>query len=92
MYVGRALLRNEPEADLAVKNMATTSSVDDQYLRELAAWGGPVRIRCGGDHLIEDAVVKAVGTYAILVEMPDGENEELIFKHAIDSIGRIREE
>jgi len=72
-------------------NMASTGNVDDQYLRELAAWGGPVRIRCGGDHLIEDAVVKAVGTYAILVEMPDGENEELIFKHAIDSIGRIRE-
>lgn len=51
-----------------------------------------MRIRCGGDHLIVDAVVKAVGTYAILVEMPDGENEELIFKHAIDSIGRISEE
>jgi len=82
----------EQGVDLAVKIMATASSVDDQYLRELAAWGGPVRIRCGGDHLIEDAVVKAVGTYAILVEMPDGENEELIFKHAIDSIGRIREE
>ncbi len=72
--------------------MVSTNSVDDQFLRELAAWGGPVRIRCGGDHLIVDAVVKAVGTYAILVEMPDGENEELIFKHAIDSIGRIREE
>ena len=78
--------------EVSRSNMVTTSGVDDQYLRELAAWGGPVRIRCGGDHLIEDAVVKAVGTYAILVEMPDGENEELIFKHAIDSIGRIREE
>ncbi len=92
MYMDRPPLIMEQGVDLAVKIMATASSVDDQYLRELAAWGGPVRIRCGGDHLIEDAVVKAVGTYAILVEMPDGENEELIFKHAIDSIGRIREE
>jgi sRNA-binding regulator protein Hfq len=71
--------------------MPSITSVDDQYLRELAAWGGPVRIRCGGARLIEDAVVKAVGTYAILVEMPDGENEELIFKHAIDSVARIPE-
>ncbi len=92
MYIDRPPLIMEQGGDRAVKIMATASSVDDQYLRELAAWGGPVRIRCGGDHLIEDAVVKAVGTYAILVEMPDGENEELIFKHAIDSIGRIREE
>ena len=50
-----------------------------------------MRIRCAGDHLIEDAVVKAVGTYAILVEMPDGESEELIFKHAIDTIARMAE-
>jgi sRNA-binding regulator protein Hfq len=72
--------------------MPATRGVDDEYLRELAAWGGPVWIRCGDHHLIEDAVVKAVGTYAILVEMPDGEHEELIFKHSIDSIARMAEE
>jgi hypothetical protein len=65
---------------------------DDRYLRELAAWGGPVWIRCGDDHLIEDAVVKAVGIYAILIELPDGEHEELIFKHSIHSIARMAEE
>ncbi|MDQ7850937.1 MAG: hypothetical protein QN131_15500 [Armatimonadota bacterium] len=64
--------------------------IDDE-LRALMAWGGPVRIRCADDYLVEDAVVKAVGAFAVLVELPDGEHEELIFKHAIESVARMPE-
>jgi sRNA-binding regulator protein Hfq len=65
--------------------------LDDQYLRDLATWGGPVRIRCREGYLVEDAVVKAVGSYAIVIALPDGEHEELIYKHAIEAIARMPE-
>lgn len=51
-----------------------------------------MRLRCRDGYLIEDAVLKAVGTYAMLIEAPDGADEELIYKHAIEAIARMPEE
>lgn len=69
-----------------------SASTDDAYLCDLVLWGGSVRVRCSEGYVIEDAVMKAVGTYAILIETPDGGGEELIFKHAVESVTRMPEE
>lgn len=92
MVLGSRQANRQKQEEESRRVQAQVTLLDDNYLRDLIAWGGPVRIRCAEGYLIEDAVVKAVGTYATLIETPDGAGEELIFKHAIESVARMPEE
>ena len=63
---------------------ARTSGVEDGFYRSLVVERTPVHLRCRDGYEVPRAIVRDAGTYALLVETPDG--LELFFKHAIISI------
>ncbi|HET7263473.1 MAG TPA: hypothetical protein VFL28_02305 [bacterium] len=60
------------------------SGLEDGFYRSLIADRTPVHLRCRDGYEVPRAIVRDAGTYALLVETPDG--LELFFKHAIISI------
>ncbi|MBI4277889.1 MAG: RNA chaperone Hfq [Armatimonadetes bacterium] len=58
--------------------------MEDQFYQGLVDGGAPVRILCVDGYEIPQAVIRAFGTYSLLVEAEG--REELIFKHGIISI------
>jgi sRNA-binding regulator protein Hfq len=60
------------------------AGVEDGFYRSLVVERTPVHLRCRDGYEVPRAVVRDAGTYALLVETPDG--LELFFKHAIISI------
>ncbi len=63
---------------------ARASGVEDGFYRSLVVERTPVHLRCRDGYEVPRAIVRDAGTYALLVETPDG--LELFFKHAIISI------
>ncbi len=60
------------------------AGVEDGFYRSLVVERTPVHLRCRDGYEVPRAIVRDAGTYALLVETPDG--LELFFKHAIISI------
>lgn len=77
------LQHDTPEAASGMR-AARASGVEDGFYRSLVVERTPVHLRCRDGYEVARAVVRDVGTYALLVETPDG--LELFFKHAIISI------
>jgi len=77
------LQHDSPEAGSGVRG-ARGSGVEDGFYRSLVVERTPVHLRCRDGYEVARAIVRDAGTYALLVETPDG--LELFFKHAIISI------
>ena len=77
------LQHDSPEAGSGVRG-ARGSGVEDGFYRSLVVERTPVHLRCRDGYEVARAIVRDAGTYALLVETPDG--IELFFKHAIISI------
>ena len=78
-----SLEHDPPDAASGVRAVRG-SGVEDGFYRSLVAERTPVHLRCRDGYEVARAVVRDAGTYALLVETPDG--LELFFKHAIISI------
>ena len=75
--------RDQPDAPSAMR-AASTSTMEEAFYRPLVADRTPVHLRCRDGYEVPRAIIREAGTYALLVETPDG--LELFFKHAIISI------
>jgi sRNA-binding regulator protein Hfq len=78
-----ALQHDTPDAGSGVR-AGRGSGVEDGFYRSLVVERTPVHLRCRDGYEVAGAIVRDAGTYALLVETPDG--LELFFKHAIISI------
>ncbi|HKX17424.1 MAG TPA: hypothetical protein VJT33_05375 [bacterium] len=63
---------------------ARSSGVEDNFYRSLVLERTPVHLRCRDGYEVHEAIIRDAGTYALLVETPEG--LELFFKHAIISV------
>ena len=61
-----------------------SAGVEDNFYRSLVLERTPVHLRCRDGYEVPEAIIRDAGTYALLVETPDG--LELFFKHAIISV------
>ena len=78
-----ALQHDTPDAGSGVR-AGRGSGVEDGFYRSLVVERTPVHLRCRDGYEVAGAIIRDAGTYALLVETPDG--VELFFKHAIISI------
>jgi sRNA-binding regulator protein Hfq len=78
-----AVQHDTPDEGSGVR-AARGSGVEDGFYRSLVVERTPVHLRCRDGYEVARAIVRDAGTYALLVETPDG--IELFFKHAIISI------
>ena len=82
---GTAMSLHQDTADAGSgMRAARPAGVEDGFYRSLIVERTPVHLRCRDGFEVAHAVVRDVGTHALLVETADG--LELFFKHAIISI------
>jgi sRNA-binding regulator protein Hfq len=81
---GTAMGLHHETPDAGSGMRARPAGVEEGFYRSLVVERTPVHLRCRDGYEVARAVLRDVGTYALLVETADG--LELFFKHAIISI------